>query len=315
MTAGTTARIERWARLAGRGASHLAALVVVLALWEWLARAGVINSFLMPPPSQVGAAIVRLYVSEGTAYYHVFITLSEVLLGFGIGGGIGIALAVASTLSPAFNRYFTPYAVVLAVTPGLALTPIVITWFGFGISSKVALVAIVTFFPVFVNTLTGLTSVDQDRAEMFRALRAGVFQTFWKLQVPSALPLAMAGVKVGSTVALVGAIAAEFMQASAGIGLLMNRFSFQLDMASSIASLLSMSAMGLLIFGVIELLDNRAVYWRSDRRLAEVSRRKKAAWIAGQSTQQAGSERSATAPDIAAAEMFPNAHPPRSSRR
>jgi NitT/TauT family transport system permease protein len=263
---------------------HLAVFACVLLVWQIAADTGLINAFLLPPPTKVGAAIAEIYLIDGIIYWPFLITLYEAVAGFAIGAGIGVSLAVASSLSGIFRRYFSPYAIVLNVTPGLALTPIIIAWFGFGLSSKIALAAILCFFPVFVNTLTGLLNVDQERAEMFRALGANRFQTFWKLQVPSALPVAMAGFKIGMTTALVGAVVAEFTQASVGVGVLMNRFSFQLDMASAIAALLSMSLMGLLLFSAMEVLDDRLVFWRRDERMTAVGRRRKAAWRSGRAS-------------------------------
>ena len=264
---------------------HVVVFACVLALWQVAADTGLINAFLLPPPSKVGAAIAEIYLIDGKIYWPFLITLYEAVAGFAIGASIGVSLAVASSLSGIFRRYFSPYAIVLNVTPGLALTPIIIAWFGFGLSSKIALAAIICFFPVFVNTLTGLTGVDHERAEMFRALGAGRLQTFWKLEVPSALPVAMAGLKIGMTTALVGAVVAEFTQASVGVGVLMQRFSFQLDMASAIAALLSMSLMGLLLFTAMEILDDRLVFWRRDERMAAVGRRRRAAWRSGRASR------------------------------
>lgn len=266
------------ATAAARAMPHLVVFLAVIVVWEALARTGAVNAFLLPPPSRVGAAIAELYVTERTIWWPFAVTLYEALAGFAIGAGVGIALAVASALSGLFRTYFAPYAIVLNVTPGLALTPIVIAWFGFGFASKIALAAIISFFPVFVNTLTGLTQVDEDRAEMFRAIGASRVQTFWKLRVPAALPIAMAGLKIGMTTALVGAIVAEFTQASVGVGVVMQRASFQLDMATAIAALLSMSAMGLMLFTAMEVLDERLVFWRRDKRLTAVARRRRAAW-------------------------------------
>ena len=263
---------------AWRALPHLALLALVIAAWEAASRGEIVNAFLMPPPSEIVAATWRLYIAEGDIWPHFFITLWEVVAGFAIGSGVGIALATASALSDRFRRYLAPYAIALNVTPGLALAPIVVAWFGFGISSKIALAAIICFFPVFVNTLIGLTAIDEDRAEVFRALGADAMQTFWKLRVPLALPIAMAGLKVGMTTALVGAIVAEFTQATVGVGVLMNRFAFQLDMAAAIAALLSMSAMGLLLFGLMEALDHQLVFWGRDQRMSAVSRRRRAAW-------------------------------------
>ncbi|MGV6871330.1 ABC transporter permease [Pseudochelatococcus sp. B33] len=257
---------------------HLLLFTALVGLWEAAGLMGLLNEFLVPRPSAVMQSIGKLYVVDGTIYRHFFVTLYEAVAGFAIGAAVGIALAVASALNDGFKRYVAPYAVVLNVTPGLALTPIVIAWFGFGWSSKIALAAIISFFPVFVNTLAGLSHTDEDRLEMFRSLRATRLQTFMRLRLPGAVPVAFAGMKVGMTTALVGAIVAEFAQASEGVGVLMQRYSFALDMSAAIATLLSMSVMGLFLFTLMEFLDDRIVFWRHDGRLAAKARRRARIW-------------------------------------
>jgi NitT/TauT family transport system permease protein len=257
---------------------HLALFALLVGLWEAAVRTGVIESIMVPKPSAIGAAMVELYVTQRTIWEHFFITLGEAVFGFLIGAAIAVALAVGSSLSDAFGRYVAPYAVVLNVTPGIALTPIIIAWFGYGMGSKIGLAAVLCFFPIFVNTLTGLRQTDPDREELFRSLGATPRQVFLKLRVPGALPLLFAGLKIGLTTALIGAVVAEFAQATAGVGVLMNRFSFALNMASSIATLLSMTLIGLMLFYVMEFLDDRIVFWRRDARMSAVSRARARAW-------------------------------------
>ena len=235
---------------------------------------------MIPQPSSIIAAMIELYITEGTIYRHFFVTLSEAVLGFVIGAGIAIAIAVGSALWLPFRVYVSPYAIVLNVTPGIALTPVIIAWFGYGIGSKIALAAILCFFPIFVNTLTGLTKYDRERNELFRQLGASDMQIFYKLRVPAALPLMFAGLKIGLTTALIGAVVAEFTQATEGVGVLMNRFSFRLEMGSSIAALLSMTAIGLLLFYSMEFLDDRMVFWRREARRSAASRARARAWKA-----------------------------------
>jgi NitT/TauT family transport system permease protein len=238
-----------------------------------------VNTFLVPSPTEIAGAFFRLYVSPGTIWWHFFVTMFETVVGFAIGASIGVGLAVASALHDGFRRYVSPYAVLLNVTPGLALTPIIITWFGFGWGSKIALAAVITFFPIFVNTLAGLSRRETDREELFLSLGASRVQRFWKLQAPGALPLMFAGLKIGMTTALIGAVVAEFAQATEGVGVLMQRYSFKLDMASAVAVLLTMSLMGLTLFTLMEILDDRLVFWRRDAGMARVSERRKAAWF------------------------------------
>ncbi len=257
---------------------HLILFAILLALWEAAVVTGLITSIMIPRPSAIGQAIVELYVTKGTIYKHFFITLSEAVVGFTIGAAVAISLAVSSSLSDSFKRYVIPYAVVLNVTPGIALTPVVIAWFGYGMGSKMALAAILCFFPIFVNTLTGLVQIDEEREELFKSLGASKAQIFSKLRVPAALPVMFAGLKIGLTTALIGAVVAEFAQATDGVGVLMSRFSFQLNMASSIATLLSMTVIGLLLFYTMEFLDDRIVFWRRESRRAAASRARARRW-------------------------------------
>lgn len=257
---------------------HLAIFAALILAWEAATAWGLTNAFLLPPPSRIFTAIGTLYFIEGTIYWHFFVTMFEAVIGFAIGATVGISLAVASALSEPFRRYIAPYAIVLNVTPGLALTPIVIAWFGFGWGSKIALAAIISFFPIFVNALAGLRHRDADREELFLSLGGTALQRFWKMQVPAALPLVFAGLKIGMTTALIGAVVAEFTQATEGVGVLMQRFSFRLEMAMAIATLLSMSLMGLTLYTIMEILDDRLVFWRRDTRMTRVSERRAAAW-------------------------------------
>jgi NitT/TauT family transport system permease protein len=257
---------------------HLALFAALMLAWELAARAGLVNQIIVPRPSAIAGAIWRLYVTEGAIYFHFFVTLWEAVAGFAIGATIALTLAVSSSLSEIFRRYISPYAIVLNVTPGLALTPIVIAWFGYGMGSKIALAAIICFFPIFVNALTGLLQIDREREELFRSLGATHFQVFRKLRVPAALPMVFAGLKIGLTTALIGAVVAEFAQATDGVGVLMSRYSFKLDMAASIATLLSMTLIGLLLFYAMEILDDRMVFWRRDTRMTAVSRARARAW-------------------------------------
>jgi NitT/TauT family transport system permease protein len=264
--------------LALRLLPHLALFIAIIAVWEIAVATQLITSIIIPRPSAIGGAIVELYITKGTIYRHFIVTFSESVLGFCIGAAIAVGLAVCSALVESFRRYVIPYAVVLNVTPGIALTPVIIAWFGYGMGSKIALAAIISFFPIFVNTLTGLTQFDEDREELFRSLGASKVQVFAKLRVPAALPLLFAGLKIGLTTALIGAVVAEFAQATDGVGVLMSRFSFQLNMAASLATLLSMTAIGLILFYSMEFIDDRIVFWRRESRREEKSRARAKAW-------------------------------------
>lgn len=257
---------------------HLLSFVVIIGGWELAGVFNQLNDLLLPPPSKIIYSLFQMMFVTGVIYWNFFVTLFEALAGFVIGCTIGMSLAIAAALNPTFRRYAAPYAVVFNVTPGIAVTPMIIAWFGFGWNSKIALAALICFFPPYVNTLTGLLHTDEDASDLFRSMGASKSQYFWKLQLPNAIPTIIAGLKLGMTGALIGTIVAEFASASEGVGILMQRFAFKLDIASSFATLLTMSLMGLMLFTLMEVLDDRVVFWKRDRRMLAVSKRRAAAW-------------------------------------
>jgi NitT/TauT family transport system permease protein len=266
-----------------RVAMHLLVFVIIIGAWELAGVFNQLNDLLLPAPSVILGKFAEMWLPEflggtGRIYYHFMITMWEATAGFFIGVTIGVSLAVTAAISPVFRRYVAPYAVAFNVTPGIAVTPLIIAWFGFGLSSKIALATLVCFFAPFINTLTGLLHVDEEAAELFRSMRANKQQYFLKLQLPSSLPLFIAGLKLALTGALLGAVVAEFFSASAGVGILMQRFAFKLDIGSALATLLSMSLMGLLFFTIMEILDYRVLFWKRDSRMIQVSKKRKAAW-------------------------------------
>lgn len=269
-----------------RVAMHILVFIIIVGTWELAGVFNQLNDLLLPAPSVILADFATMWLptflgGTGRIYYHFFITMWEATAGFFIGVTIGTSIAVTAAIFPTFRRYIAPYAVVFNVTPGIAVAPLIIAWFGFGLSSKIALATLVCFFAPFINTLTGLLHVDEEAAELFRSMRANRQQYFLKLQMPSALPLFIAGLKLALTGALLGAIVAEFFSATAGVGILMQRFSFKLDIGSALATLLSMSLMGLFFFTIMEVLDYRVLFWRRDSRMQAVSKKRKARWNMG----------------------------------
>ena len=257
---------------------HVLTFAIIIVVWEYLGQTDQLNRLITPWPSLIGAQLIDLFFISGKIYFHFYTTLAEALIGFFIGISIGISLAVAAAFSPIFRRYIAPYAVVFNVTPGIAVAPMIIAWFGFGWSSKIALAALVCFFPPFVNTLAALLRTDEDATDLFRSLGASKREYFWKLQLPNAIPMIVAGLKLALTGALLGTIVAEFFSATAGVGILMQRFAFTLEIDGSFAALLTMSLMGLMLFTLMEIMDYRIVFWRRDSRMLAVSRKRAARW-------------------------------------
>lgn len=241
----------------------LLSLVAVLLLWQLVHVAGVMPAIILPPPLDVMTALVELVTADYFAE-HAFATTAEALLGFLLGSALGFVLGVVMTYVETFRKIVYPYVVVFQVVPKVALAPLFITWFGFGIESKVVTAAAITFFPVVINTILGLMSADPDAVQLMRSLRASRRQIFWKLDLPTALPAIFAGLATAATIALIGAIVAEFVTARRGLGLLLVTFNNQLQIDMVFAIIIVISLIGLAMFGAVVLIERRVVYWRTD---------------------------------------------------
>ncbi|HEX9906511.1 MAG TPA: ABC transporter permease [Propylenella sp.] len=289
--AARTASGSAWGR---RILNHALIFLALIAAWEAGSRLGLLDELTSPRPSAIVESVFRIYVEQGNIYWHFFVTLVEATAGFIIGASAGVGLAIMAGINEPFRRYIQPYILVPQVTPRVALTPMLIAWLGFGWSPKIAIAALICFFPPFVNTVTGMLNVDEDAREMFRSMGASKRQIFWKLQLPNAMPTIMAGLKIAMSLALAGAIVGEFLSAHQGMAVLIHRYTYSLNMASAFAVLLSLTAMGFLFFKLAEFADSRIVFWRHDDRLTRIGRKRAAAMegvMARQGAQQPGAER------------------------
>ena len=250
-------------------------LVLLLALWELALALEWVSESILPPPFDVARSFGEL-ITSAFVWDDIGATLWESVAGFALGSVLGLALAIPSGLSPIMRQMLGPYAVALQVTPRIAIAPLIIAWAGFGYSSKIWIAAIIAFFPVYVNALTGILTVDEEAREMFRSLGASRLQTFTRLMVPSSLPVLFAGLKTAAGLALVGAVVGEFISAERGLGVLVQQFSSQLAIADAFAVILMLMILGLLLYGTMEWLERATVFWLHDGRLAARTRRRAA---------------------------------------
>ena len=228
------------------------------AQWDVLADALNIEPFLIPAPSEIAEALWEdreLLVDNG------WVTLQEVLAGFGVSVMLGAAFAVLLHLSDALRRSFYPLLVASQTVPIIVVAPILVVWFGFGIAPKLAIIALICFFPITVNTLDGLRSVDADAIRMMRTLDAGRWQLFKRLEAPSALPYFFSGAKIAVAVAVIGAVFGEWAGSSSGLGHLMQSASAQLLTARVFAAVVILSVFAMALFGLLSLLERRIAWW------------------------------------------------------
>jgi NitT/TauT family transport system permease protein len=259
-------------RLARRLWPPLLFLAILIGLWELALAVDYVSESILPHPKDIVVSFYELVRSD-FVWDDVAATLWESVAGFALGAVLGLALAIPSGLSPIMRQMLNPYAVALQVTPRIAIAPLIIAWAGFGYNSKIWIAAIIAFFPVYVNALTGILTVDEEAREMFRSLGASRWQTFTHLMVPSSLPIMFAGLKTAAGLALVGAVVGEFISAERGLGVLVQQFSSQLAISDAFAVILMLMFLGLLLYGTMEWLERATVFWLHDARLVARSRR------------------------------------------
>ena len=247
-----------------RSARNVAVTVAIFAVslgaWEAIVRAFAIPLFILPPPSQVALALWR-GLASGVYVQHLGYTLVETLLGFIVGSLLGFFLGTAVAMNRWVEFFLYPYIVMFQSLPKVALAPLIVVWFGLGLTSKVINAALVAFFPLLVNTMVGLKSADEDRVSLMRALAASEPQIFWMLRLPGALPFVMAGLDVAVILALIGAIVGEFVGAQHGLGMLIQSMNFTMDVSGQFSVLLILSVLGLALNKGIAILRRRVLFW------------------------------------------------------
>jgi NitT/TauT family transport system permease protein len=254
---------------------HAGIFAALLILWEVGARTGFLDPLFYPRPSAILESFWRIYITQANIWHHLLVSLGLVVAGFAAGSVLGIALGSLVGLNPTIRRFLQPYVIVLEATPRIAVAPLLIAALGFGAQSKIAIIMLVCFFAPFINTLSGVVNVDEEKLELFRSLGATKLQILRKLVLPDAVPVIMAGERLALTTALSGVLVAEFIQRDQGIGALILTYTRNLNMASAFACIFSLTIIGFLIFKGMERLDHRIAFWKHEDGLARISRRRR----------------------------------------
>lgn len=234
--------------------------LAVVGAWEAIVQVLAVPPYIMPAPSAVAVSLGR-GLASGVYATHLWHTLAETLLGFGIGAVVGLALGAMIARSPLLERVVYPYVVAFQALPKIAIAPLLILWLGFGIWSKVAMAAMIAFFPVMVNVITGLRAVDREVLELMRSLSATEWQIFRMVRLPNALPYLFAGLDIAIVFSLLAAIVAEFVGSQVGMGNLILQMNFALDVAGVFAVLIILSVVGVMLHLIVVNLQRRLVFW------------------------------------------------------
>jgi len=243
-------------------AAPLALMFAILLAWEILVRLLEVPRFVLPAPSEI---LAEMFDSWAIIFGQLRVTLFEILTGYFLAVVVGFLLSILIVYSNSFRRGVLPLIVASQTIPVIAIAPVLVIWFGYNYVPRILITALVAFFPLTVSIVTGLQSLDKDFINFFRSLNASPLQLFLKLRFPAALPNIFAGLKVATTLAVVGATISEWVGASAGLGYLMAQDTQQLNTARVFAALVVLGLCGMGFFGIVGLVERLAMPWAYGR--------------------------------------------------
>jgi NitT/TauT family transport system permease protein len=249
-----------WLTPARRRALIVAVFVAVIAAWQLAVSALGISHLIFPGPAGVARSIYDVFLS-GEVWPHLWVTLYEILAGFALGAFAGFMLGALIGQSALLELVLYPYVVAFQTVPKVAVAPLFVLWFGFDTTSKVVITATIVFFPVLANTIVGLRSAPRDQIDLMRAFTASSWHVFRMVRLPHALPYVFAGLDIGIVLAVIGAIVGEFVGAQAGLGYLILQRNFSMDAAGMFAILIVLSAIGIVLHGLMKAIARRVVFW------------------------------------------------------
>jgi NitT/TauT family transport system permease protein len=240
-------------------------LTITLVVWEIAVRIWNMPAFILPSPALVAGRFWQVLL-DGSLLFHTFYTLMEVMAGMTIGVLAAATSGYFLSKSQTVERILAPYIVASQSVPVVAIAPLLIIWFGSGLTSKVLICALIVFFPVLINTMVGVRSVPEDLRDLMRSFRATPWQTFVHLEVPAALPVFLGGLRVGATLAVIGAVVGEFVGADRGLGYLINRARGQYDTSLVFVTILTLVLMALTLYGTVAFVETRLLSWQEPSR-------------------------------------------------
>lgn len=233
--------------------------VLLVALWEGVARGFQLPAYTLPAISQIFQSIWDMRTALTRA---AGVTVTEALVGYALGALIGIGGAIWVTMVPRVRGFVLPAATAFNSVPVIAWSPLVLLWFGMGMSSKYVMVALAIAFTLFLSTLSGLDRVDRRSVDLMRSFGAGRLAILWRLRLPTALPLMFAGLRVATARSVLIAVVTEMLGAQAGLGLLIYQAVVQVDFVQVWAAVFVASAASLVFFGIVSFIERRTVFWK-----------------------------------------------------
>ena len=252
-----TGRSAPWRKGAAVSAALLA---VILAAWQWGPQLLGVPSFIVPPLSMVAGEFVHAWRFDHLVL-HTGVTVAEVLAGFALGSLLGAFVGYLLGMSPTAEFALSPYILALQIAPKVAFAPLFILWMGFTVYPKILVAILIVFFPVMVNVLTAIQTVDPDLVNLARAFTASRAQIFWKIEFPSSMPPLFAGLRIGSTLAVVGVVVGELVGGNVGLGYLLTFGEGQANTPLVFVSIVMLSVVGGIAYLAVILVERRVLHY------------------------------------------------------
>jgi NitT/TauT family transport system permease protein len=234
--------------------------IVGLLIWHYVVIWSGIEEFILPSPTQVFEAL-QIQLQDALFYTHLWVTFQEAIVGFFLAAVSAITLGTAVSQIRVIEKMIMPYVAAIQTIPKVALAPLFVIWFGYGMSSKIIMAAVICFFPILINVIEGLNSAEAERIRMLTVFGASKAQIFKKVKLPSALPFIFAGLDIGIVFAILGAVVGEFLGAQRGLGVLLLQTQYNFDIAGMFSVLLVLSMMGFAGHITILALKKKFAFW------------------------------------------------------
>jgi NitT/TauT family transport system permease protein len=246
--------------LRGPAAASLAVLVVFLAGWEWLPGLAKIPEFILPPASRVWSEFLRMSANE-RLWYHAGITSLEVVVGFVLGSLLGVVIGFVLGMAPRAELVLSPYILALQIAPKVAFAPLFVMWLGYTVYPKILVAVLIVFFPVMVNVLTAVRTVDPDMVNLARAFSATRLQIFRMIEYPASLPPLFSGLRIAATLAVIGVVVGELVGGNMGLGYLLTFGEGQGNTAMVFVTIIVLTVIGIVAYGAVVLAERRVLHY------------------------------------------------------
>jgi NitT/TauT family transport system permease protein len=240
--------------------ASLVLLVVFLAAWEWGPGLLGIPPFIVPPASAVAAEGMRMW-KVTHLMFHTGVTFAEVIVGFAIGSLLGAIIGYLLGMSPSAELVLSPYILALQIAPKVAFAPLFVLWMGFTIYPKILVAVLIVFFPVMINVLTAIRTVDPDLVNLARSFKATRAQIFWKIEFPASMPATFAGLRIASTLAVVGVVVGELVGGNLGLGFLLAFGEGQANTAMVFVAIVMLTVVGGIAYLAVILAERRVLHY------------------------------------------------------